>query len=147
MTDRSTRGPSAPATVAPRPGPARGANGWSRFAAVVMVVVGLFGVVQGLVALLGPVVYVRGGATVLIVGLAVWGWIHLVVGAVVALVGATLLSEDVGPLRLVAMGAVGVSALVQLVFLPAAPVWSVLLVALDVLILVALARAPERARP
>ena len=39
------------------------------------------------------------------------------------------------------MAIVGVSMLVQLAFLPAAPLWSILVIVLDVMILIALAGA------
>jgi hypothetical protein len=71
--------------------------------------------------------------------LGTWAWVHLIVGALVALTGSGLLSGDQPWARVAGMAIVGVSALVQLVFLPAAPLWSILVIALDIAILMALA--------
>jgi hypothetical protein len=115
-TTARTRPPSEPMPAMAAPAPT---SGWVRFAGIVMVVVGVFGAV----------------------GLGTWAWIHLIVGAIVALTGTGLLSGDQPWARPVAMVIVGLSLLVQLVWLPAAPLWSILVIALDVTILVALAGA------
>ncbi|MCD2195827.1 hypothetical protein LQ327_20860 [Actinomycetospora endophytica] len=136
-TTARTRPPSTPTPSTT----STGMSGWVRFAGVVMVVVGVFGVIEGLFALLTPTYYLTGNGVVVAVGLGTWAWVHLVVGAVVALTGAGLLSGDQPWARAVGMVIVGLSILVQLVWLPAAPLWSILVIALDVTILVALAGA------
>jgi vacuolar-type H+-ATPase subunit I/STV1 len=147
MTEHSTeqRTDTAPRSRPPSPPPAatglHPVSGWVRFAGIVMVVVGLFGVVEGLFALLTPTYYVTGTGVIVTVGLGAWAWIHLIVGALVALTGAALLSGDQPWSRVVGMVIVGLSALVHLVWLPAAPLWSIVVIALDVAILAALARA------
>jgi hypothetical protein len=66
----------------------------------------------------------------------VWGVVHLMVGALALLIGIGLLAGN-----LVARGAAvllaGFSALANLVFLAAAPAWSLLLIAVDVLVIYA----------
>lgn len=126
----TTTGTTAPAT-----------SGWVRFAGVVMTVVGIFGVIQGLLALLAPTYYIVTSGGVVAVGIGTWAWVHLIVGALVALTGGGLLSGDQPWARGAGMAIVGVSMLVQLAFLPAAPLWSVLVIVLDVMILIALAGA------
>lgn len=118
-------------------------SGWVRLAGIVMVVVGVFGVIEGLYALLTPTYYVATSGVVVAFGLGTWGWIHLIVGALVALVGAGILSGDQPWARVTGMVIVGVHALVSLVWLPAAPLWSILVIALDVVILAALAGASQ----
>jgi hypothetical protein len=129
-------GTTTPAMTGPAP-----MSGWVRFAGIIMVVVGLFGVIEGLFALLTPTFYLTGNGVVVAVGLGTWAWVHLIVGAIVALTGAGLLSGDQPWARAMAMVIVGISVLVQLVWLPAAPLWSILVIALDITILVALAGA------
>ena len=93
---RDHRGaPGTGAGPAPmRTGPERSdATGWVRFGAVVMVVVGVFGVIEGLIAALTPSYFVTVGGAVFVLSLAGWGWVHLALGALVAIVGATLLGE------------------------------------------------------
>ena len=144
MTDQRTdprehRG--APGTGA---GPMRtglersGAAGWVRFGAVVMMIVGVFGVIEGLVAVLTPSYFVSVGGAVFVLSLAGWGWVHLALGALVAIVGASLLGEAPSWARVAAIALVAISAILHLTFVAAAPVWSILVIALDVVVLYAL---------
>lgn len=137
-SDSATRSPGSPTTMGTT---APATSGWVRFAGVVMTVVGIFGVIQGLLALLAPTYYIVTSGGVVAVGLGTWAWVHLIVGALVALTGGGLLSGDQPWARGAAMAIVGVSLLVQLAFVPAAPLWSILVIVLDVMILIALASA------
>jgi len=122
-----------------RTGPERGgAAGWVRFGAVVMVIVGVFGAIEGLVAVLTPSYYVTVGGAVFVLSLAGWGWVHLALGALVAIVGATLLGEAPSWARGTAIALVALSAILHLMFVAAVPVWSILVIALDVIVLYAL---------
>ena len=150
MTEHSTepRGDTArtsPGTPTTTGTFAPAASGWVRFAGVVMTVVGIFGVIQGLLALLAPTYYIVTSGGVVAVAIGTWAWVHLIVGALVALTGGGLLSGDQPWARGAGMAIVGVSLLVQLAFLPAAPLWSILVIALDVMILIALAGATTEA--
>lgn len=54
-------------TTAPAPAEEAGARaGWVRFGAIVMLVVGLFGVIEGLAAILTPTYFVTATGTVLV---------------------------------------------------------------------------------
>lgn len=112
--------------------------GWVRFGAVVMLIVGIFGVVEGLAAIVGPTYFVTATGTVLVLSWATWGWIHLVLGALVAIVGASLLGEAPSWARGAAIALVALSAIVHLIAIPVAPVWSIVVIALDVVVLYAL---------
>ncbi|MFC5139835.1 hypothetical protein ACFPK1_16460 [Actinomycetospora rhizophila] len=112
--------------------------GWVRFGAIVMLVVGVFGVIEGLAAILTPTYFVTATGTVLVLSWATWGWVHLILGALVAIVGATLLGEAPGWARGAGIGLVALSAIVHLTIIPVAPVWSIVVIALDVVILYAL---------
>ncbi|MDD7941628.1 hypothetical protein PHK61_24710 [Actinomycetospora lutea] len=69
----------------------------------------------------------------------VWGSVHLVVGAAVLLPGVVLLRHDPpGWARFNGMLVVGLCIIVQLVWLPAQPIWSILMVVLGVVVLRAL---------
>jgi len=129
-----TNGVSAPAQA-----PGAGARaGWVRFGAVVMLIVGVFGVIEGLAAVLAPTYFVTSTGAVLVVSWATWGWVHLILGALVAIVGASLLGEAPSWARGAAIGLVALSAIVHLIVIPAAPIWSIVVIALDVVILYAL---------
>ena len=66
-----------------------------------------------------------------------WGWVHLVLGIVAGLTGVGLLTGNTVA-RIVGVGIAGLSALVNLAFMPAYPVWSVLAIALDVVVIYAI---------
>lgn len=126
---------------APAPAPAQEASawaGWVRFGAIVMLVVGVFGVIEGLAAILTPTYFVTATGTVLVLSWATWGWVHLILGALVAIVGATLLGEAPSWARGAGIGLVALSAIVHLIIIPVAPIWSIVVIALDVVILYAL---------
>ena len=132
--DSVPRGAGPDAVVDRAPG-----TGWVRFGGVVMAVVGGFAVIEGLVALLTPVYFVATGGAVLALTVGGWGWVHLILGVLVLAVGLSLLGDaPPGWARNTAVVLVAINMLVQLVWLPAYPIWSIILLALDVFVLHAL---------
>jgi len=108
--------------------------GWLWFASVMMVMVGLFNVIFGLVALFRDEYYVTGPNGLLLFDITGWGWIHLIIGAVAVAAGFALLSGAVWA-RATAVLLAGLNALAQLAFLPAYPAWSLIAIALDVVVI------------
>jgi len=119
----------------PVPSPAPDAGGMVRFAVLVLGLTGIWGVVAGLVALIEPAYFRTSTARLPVhLGYPAWGWVHLVVGvlAVVAAFGVLAgnrLAAVVGVVLAV------VSAVVNLVFVRAAPVAAVLAIGLDLLVI------------
>ncbi|MDD7938086.1 hypothetical protein PHK61_06605 [Actinomycetospora lutea] len=109
-----------------------------RFAGVIMVVIGGFGVIEGFVALFAPTYFVTVGGAVLTIDLAAWGWAHIILGALVLATGLALLGNAPGWARVVGIGLVTINMLVQLAWLPAYPIWSIIALVLDVLVIYAL---------
>lgn len=121
-------------------GVTRNEERWVRFGAIMMVIVGTFSVIEGLVALFSPTSYRSVNGTVIGIDLTVWGWVHLVLGAVILVTGLLLLRDDPPSwTRIIGMLVVGLSIVVQLAWLPAQPFWSIFMVVLGVLVLRALA--------
>jgi hypothetical protein len=108
------------------------------FGAVMMTVVGTFGVIEGLAALLAPTTYITVDGTVLSIDLIAWGWVHLILGALLAITGVSLLREAPTWARGVGTVLVGLSILVQMAWIPAYPLWSILMITLDVVVIYAL---------
>jgi hypothetical protein len=113
-------------------------EGWVGFGGVLMTIIGAFAVIEGLLALLAPAFFVTGGGRVLAINLAGWGWLHLVLGVLVVVVGAGVLVGATWA-RGAGVALVAVNMLVQLVWLPAFPAWSIIIIALDLLVLYAIA--------
>jgi hypothetical protein len=111
-----------------------GAVGLTVFAATLMILGGVFHAIQGLVALVNDDFYVVGQEYVFTFDLTSWGWIHLVVGVVVALAGISLLSGAVWA-RTVAVIVVSLSIIANFMWLPYYPLWSVLVIAFDVFVI------------
>jgi hypothetical protein len=112
-----------------------GPNGWLAFAGIVLFLNGIFGALFGLAAVLNDdVVTVGGGQGVVIWDFTAWGWISIVLGVVMALTGIGLFTGNAAA-RWLAVVFTVVNALVQFAYAPAFPLWSLLVIALDIVIL------------
>ncbi|WP_448316000.1 DUF7144 family membrane protein [Streptomyces sp. CO7] len=108
------------------------------FAGVLLGVSGTVTVLQGIAALAGDDVYGRIGSYVFEFTLTDWGVVHLVVGVLLVVTGVGLLGGKEWA-RVTGLVLAVLSIVEQFMFLPYAPVWSVLLIALDVFIIWSLA--------
>ena len=117
---------------------ATGWAGWVVFGGVMLIMVGLFQVVQGLVALFDDGFYVvRSSGLVVDVNYNTWGWIHLAIGVIAALTGLGLLAGNMVA-RVMGVGIAVLSALANLAFISAYPIWSTIVIALDVIVIYAI---------
>jgi len=111
--------------------------GWVLFAAVLLGLSGAFNIIQGLAAIFNDEVFVVREKQVLAFDFTAWGVIMLLLGVGMILV-ALALNAAVGWARIVAMIVIGLHAIAQVGFLSAHPLWSVLVIALDLVVLYAL---------
>jgi hypothetical protein len=119
------------------------AVGFIIFAAVMMILVGVWQALAGLVAIFENEFYVATRNYLYELDATTWGWIHLVVGAVVAFAGWGLLSGQTWA-RVVGITVAAISATTNFLFIPYYPFWSILIVAVDVLVIWALAAHGRR---
>jgi hypothetical protein len=112
--------------------------GWARFAGVILLVSGLFSLIQGIIALVGPDTYftVSEGSLFLFDAQG-WGWWNVILGVLLLLTAAALFAGQTWA-RVVAIVLAILSAIVQLMLIPAQPWWSLIVIAIDVLIIYAL---------
>ena len=111
--------------------------GWLIFAAVIMAILGVFHAMAGLVALFNDDYYVvTEGGLVIDVDYAAWGWAHLVLGVVLGFAAFSLASGRMFG-RVVGVIVASVSAIVNIAFLAASPVWSVTMIALAIIVIYA----------
>jgi hypothetical protein len=109
--------------------------GWVVFAGMMLVMLGVFHIIEGLVALFRDEVFLVGPKGLVVnVDYTAWGWAHVIGGALAILVGACLLAGQLWA-RIVAVIVAMLSAIVNMAFLPAYPVWSAILITLDVLVI------------
>ena len=110
-------------------------TGWIAFAGLMMVLLGSFHAFQGFLALLDDGYYsVRDDGLAVHVDYTAWGWVHLILGVVLALAGVSLLAGRMWARIVAVLAALG-SALVNVAFLAALPVWSMIMIAFDVIII------------
>jgi hypothetical protein len=108
---------------------------WVVFGGMMLILIGIFHVVQGIVALVNDDYYlVTKDGLVLNLDFTTWGWTHLVLGVLLGLVGVGLLAGSTAA-RVAGVVLAVLSAVVNLVFIPAYPAWSVMVIALDVIVI------------
>jgi hypothetical protein len=112
-------------------------QGWVVFAALMLFLAGVFNVIAGLVALADAKFYAA-GAVYIWSDLRTWGWIVLALGVVELLAGSAILRGRAWG-RWFGIGAASLNAIGQMVFIPAYPWWSLLIIALDILVIYGLA--------
>ena len=114
------------------------AYGVTVFAGVMLATLASFQVLQGLAAVLKDDVYVRGVDYVYQFDVSTWGWIHMLIGAIGVAVGIGILAGQVWA-TVGGLAIAVVSALSQFMFMPYYPFWSMLVIAMDVVVIWALA--------
>jgi hypothetical protein len=114
-------------------------TGWVGFAAVLLGMVGVFQVIAGLTALFNDEFYAVGkNGLVVEADYTAWGWAHLGLGLLLFIASASLFAGS-GFGRVIGVMVATLSAIANLLFISAYPAWSVLMIALDVIIIYAIA--------
>lgn len=115
-----------------------GWTGWVIFAGVILLISGIFSVVQGIVALIGPdTYYVLTEGSLWLLDVDGWGWWNLIIGILLVLVASALMVGQTWA-RVIAVILVIISAVGQLLLIPAQPWWSLIVISIDVLVIYAL---------
>jgi hypothetical protein len=114
------------------------AVGFIMFAGVLMIMSGAFQTFTGVVALFENEFYLTTRNYVFQFDATTWGWIHLLLGIVVALAGFGVLFGQTWA-RVVGIILAVLSAIANFAFIPYYPFWSITVIALDVFIIWALA--------
>jgi hypothetical protein len=118
--------------------PTSGWVGMAMFGGVMMMVAGTFHAMAGLVGIFNDSYWlVPNSDLVVTVDYTVWGWVHLVLGAVAIATGAAILAGQAWA-RVTGVVLAVLSALVNLAFMAAFPLWATLIIAIDVLVIYAL---------
>jgi hypothetical protein len=121
---------------------AEATSGWAvgfiLFAAIMMIMIGVFQAIAGLVAIFENEFYVATRNYLFQFDATTWGWIHLIAGVIIAFAGWGLLSGRTWA-RVVGIILAVLSAIANFAFLPYYPFWALTIIALDVLVIWALA--------
>jgi hypothetical protein len=113
--------------------------GWVIFAGVMLITLGAFHIIDGLVALFERSYYqVNSNHLALHVNYLGWGWAHMVIGVLFVLVGFGVLVGQTWA-RVIGIALAVISAIINLAFIAAYPFWGIILIALDIVVIYALA--------
>jgi hypothetical protein len=123
-------------------GPSGAAMGFTIAAAVLMMMSGVWNFLEGLAAIIRGSYFHVLPTYAYDLSVRGWGWFHLVLGAVVAIAGVALLTDKIWA-RIVGVALASISAIVNFLYIPYLPVWSIALIAIDAVIIWALL-APRR---
>lgn len=140
MSETQERPVASNSTYTPSRRPrATGWVGYVVFAGVMLIMLGGFQVIEGLVAIFRDDYYlVTRSGLLLTMDFTAWGWTHMILGAIAVIAGiGVLLGQTwarVGGIIIAVL-----SALSNLAFLPAYPIWATIIIALDVIAIYALA--------
>jgi hypothetical protein len=108
------------------------------FGGVMMLMMGGFQIIEGFVALFRDEYYlVTRNGLLLTFDFTTWGWVHLIIGLVAVAAGFGVLMGQMWA-RVVGIIIAVLSALANIAFLSAYPVWSTIIIAVDVLVIYAL---------
>ena len=123
--------------------PAHGADtaGWvvglSLFAGILMMITGLFNAMEGVVALARNEVYAITPRYIFAFDLTTWGWIQIILGVIVLAAGVGVITGQLWG-RVVGITIATLTILANFAFIPYYPVWSLLIIALNVFVIWAL---------
>ena len=115
----------------------RTGRGWVAYSAIVLTIAGIFGVIDGLMAVYKSSFFV-GNAVFVFSDLRAWGCITFGLGVAALLSGLYVLSGSQAA-RWTGVFVAGLSALGQLLFAQAYPLWALMLMTLDFLVIYGLA--------
>lgn len=113
------------------------AIGWTVYAAVMMIILGFFHGIAGLVGVLEDELYVATPNYLFQLDATTWGWIHLIMGIIVVLAGFALFSGAVWARTIGVILAV-LSVLANFAWLPWYPLWAIIMITANVFVIWAL---------
>jgi hypothetical protein len=133
----STQIPSRPATAPGKRG-SQWASGLTLFAAALMVVAGVWHVLAGIAALFQDTVYITTPEYIYSFDLTAWGWVHVLLGVLVLVAGFGVMRGQTWA-RTVGIVLACLSLIANFLFIPHYPIWSLIIIALDIAVIWALA--------
>ena len=121
-------------------------RGFAVFAAVMMMIIGVLHVFEGLAAIIRNQFFVLTANYAFHIDVTAWGWLHLILGIVVAIAGFFVIRGALWA-RTVGILVAAVSLMANFLSMPYYPFWAFLIIVLDAVVIWALCvYHPERSR-
>ena len=117
--------------------PSGWAMGWATFAAIMLMLGGVWAVIVGIAGIAEDEFFVVTPDWVFQFDVTTWGWIHLIGGVILFASGIGIFSGNVMA-RTVGVIIAGLSAIANFAWLPYYPVWAFVAIAVDIAIIWAL---------
>jgi hypothetical protein len=112
--------------------------GWVVFAGLMLIMLGFFQAIVGLVAIFDQGFYLVSSEGLTVnVGYSAWGWLHFAIGVIAVVAGLGLFMGNMAA-RIVGVVVAIVSAVLNLAFIAAYPVWSTIVIAVDIIVIYAI---------
>lgn len=119
-------------------------SGWIPFSAVMLGLIGILNVIEGIAAVSNSTFFVQDAKFVLSV-LNTWGWVLLAIGVTQALTALGIWGR-LQFARWLGVALVSLNAVVQVLMLPAYPLWALTMFGLDMLVIYGLVVHGARSR-
>ncbi|MEE2033831.1 DUF7144 family membrane protein [Rhodococcus chondri] len=120
------------------------AAGTSVGAAIIMATIGIVQLFQGIAAVAEDELFVQGQEYTFKFDFTTWGWVHIVLGVVMIVVGIALITGATWA-RVMGIVIAALSILANFLWLPYYPGWSLVIIALDVVVIWAISTWNPRA--
>jgi hypothetical protein len=118
-------------------------SGWAvggiAFAGTIMIILGIFQAIEGLAAIFDDQFYVVTQNYAFDLDVTAWGWVHLILGVLLVIVGFGLLGRSTWA-GVTAIVLAALSAISNFFFIPYYPFWSLLMIGLAIWIIWAITR-------
>jgi hypothetical protein len=111
--------------------------GWAYFAGFMMMVLGGLQIINGLTGIFRDQYYLVTENHLVVFDYRAWGWVNLILGIIVLVAGYELFRGALWA-RVVAVALAAVSILANMAFMDAYPLWSIMIIVLDILVVYAI---------
>jgi hypothetical protein len=112
-------------------------TGWVAFAGILMIIGGCLQGIYGVLAIVNDTWIVWTNTATMYLDISQWGWIHLIWGVIMVLAGLGVLSGNIFA-RLLGVVLAAIAAIVNFMFIPVYPLWSIVVVVISIVVIYAL---------
>ena len=109
-------------------------SGWAFFVGILLFIVGVMNIIWGLKALFNDEALTVGEKGLIVWDITTWGWIHMILGIVMICTALGLFAGQ-GWARWVGILFVMINAFGQVAWMATYPIWSILIITLDIIII------------